>query len=61
MGLKEYIEKNFAGNASLFAKKIGTTRQAVNYWINGIRKPSIKLAQKIHNATNGKVTLADWK
>ena len=60
MKIKEFVEKEFKGNASEFARKAGISRQCVNYWINGLRKPSIKLAIKIEKITKGAVKVKDW-
>lgn len=60
MTLKEHIEKDYAGNASEFARVIGVSRQCINYWINGMRDPSLKLIRKIEKLTKGKVSRKDW-
>ncbi len=60
MKIKEFVEKQFNGNASEFARFAGVTRQCANYWINGLRKPSIKLAIKIEKITKGAVKVKDW-
>lgn len=61
MKLKEYIEKEFEGNAAAFAKSIGVTRQCVNYWLNGIRDPSYRIIRKIEEITKKKVSYKDWE
>ena len=60
MKLKDYIEKNHKGNASEFARAIGVSRQCVNYWINALRVPAMRLVKKIEKLTSGKVTYKDW-
>ena len=60
MKLKEFVEKHCNGNASEFARMVGVTRQCANYWINGLRTPTVRLALKIERATKGMVKVKDW-
>lgn len=60
MKLREYIQLEFEGSATDFAKKVGVSRQCINYWINCKRTPSLKLIRKIEKLTGYKVTVKDW-
>ena len=60
MKLKEFVEKHCNGNASEFARMVGVSRQCANYWINGLRTPTVRLALKIEKATKGMVKVKDW-
>lgn len=35
MSLAEYIDANFGGSKSEFARHMGVTRQKINDWLNG--------------------------
>lgn len=47
MELKEFIERNFAGNISNFAKCYGVTRQTVYNLLSGATQPQAKLREAL--------------
>lgn len=60
MRLSEYFEK-FYVNQSVFAKKVGISRTALNNYAKGTI-PRLDRAYKIQELTNGLVTISldDW-
>jgi DNA-binding transcriptional regulator YdaS (Cro superfamily) len=60
MKLKELIKKEYGDNASEFARKMGVSRQRLNHWLKGTRKPTLGLVRKIEKVTDGKVSYKDW-
>lgn len=59
MKINEYFRK-YCVNQSEFARRIGKSGSFVIALSNGRAKPSIETAQKIHEVTNGEVTINDW-
>ena len=57
MLLRDYIEKHT--NQKAFAAKIEMSRDIVARWLRKECYPTRKTAQKIVNATGGKVTIKD--
>lgn len=47
MKLQEFIDKNFAGNVSNFAKAYGVTRQTVYNILSGATQPQTKLRESL--------------
>lgn len=58
MTLRDYLYFNNITIAD-FAKKVGFTRSYLNTIKNGHRRPSMKLARMIEQATEGKVTVLE--
>ena len=54
MNLAEYL---LIADRKLLAKSVGVVPAYLYQIANGYRKPSAKLAKKIHEATNGAVSL----
>lgn len=44
----------------MFAAQVGVTKQAVLFWIEGVRKPRPEALARIVAATNGTVTADDF-
>lgn len=59
MKFKEWIEVE-GFKIDKIAEKIGISRQALSYLINGHHVPSLKVAVKIEKLTKGKVKCKDW-
>lgn len=60
MKLSAYIEANGLTPTS-FAKKVGVPASTIFRILNGDRKCGLSVAEKISEATNGMVTLADLR
>ena len=58
MKLAEYLRKNNITHGE-FACMVGVQRPHITHILNGRKNPSIELAVRIEDATNGKVTLKD--
>lgn len=60
MKLGEYLEQE---NISImeFALQVGVAQSTVYYLKNGQRQPSVDVANKIDEVTNGQVTSKDWE
>lgn len=59
MKLKAYLEeKKIAPSA--FAQKIGTSKAYVSFLSRKERTPSLRLAVRIEDLTDGAVTVRDW-
>lgn len=58
MNLDEYLHK-YRIHKSFFAKKVGVGRSYLHHIISGIANPSIELANKIVEASNGEVSLEE--
>ncbi len=59
MKLSDYLTQS-QKSADIFAKEIGVTVSAVNFWRNGDRIPRIGQMQKIFEITQGAVTPTDF-
>ena len=59
MTLKEYIEKNNT-NQSQIAKLVPCTSQWINQIVTGDMVPSYKMARRIEQVTDGKVSRKNW-
>jgi transcriptional regulator with XRE-family HTH domain len=59
MKLADYLEKNEIDQAS-FAKALGVTKKAVQFWVGGERHPRLEQMQKIAEATKGEVMPNDF-
>lgn len=61
MNLKHYLDLHKI-SITKFAEKIGLkSRASLHRYINGSRVPSLKILQKIEQATDGQVTARDFK
>ena len=58
MKLLEYLKKYRVTQRS-FAKQVGVTEAYISQILNGLRSPSIRLAGKIEDKTEGNVTFKD--
>ena len=58
MNLRQYLEKR-KESAAVFARRIGTSRQAVHNYMAG-RVPAPDLVTAIQDATEGAVQPNDW-
>lgn len=45
----------------VFAKTVPVTEQYLSHLLNGKRKPSMRLAERIEELTEGAVTPNDWR
>jgi transcriptional regulator with XRE-family HTH domain len=54
--LRKYIKENGL-NQKKFAESIGIQPQWLSNILNNITKPSIAIAEKIYEATNGDITI----
>lgn len=52
--LKQYLKREGISQYEL-SKRIGVSRQSINRWINGRKKPDPGSALKIQEATNGEI------
>lgn len=61
MTLEEFIKAQIPklSHAS-FGEKVGVTQATINRYVRGDRFPSPDMIRKIHDATDGKVTVTDW-
>lgn len=59
MTLPDYLAQHSVSAAEI-ARRTKMTRGGISRLLNGSRNPSIEAAQRIHTATEGKVTFADW-
>lgn len=59
MKLETYIENNRMTDAA-FAELVGTTQVTISRYRRNKRFPSPAMIKRIHEVTNGAVTLADW-
>ena len=59
MKLEHWLSKNDV-QASDFAREVGISPSTVTRLINGERRPSGRMLQKIYLATKGKVAFADF-
>lgn len=59
MDLGAYL-KSTGETQTAFAKRIGTTQDHVSELTTAKVNPTIATVSKIHEATNGKVSWADW-
>ncbi|MEE4107763.1 MAG: transcriptional regulator [Halieaceae bacterium] len=57
MDLKEFIESCGRDEAKLVAEKAGTIWQYVYQCAEGYRRPSVELAQKLVDASDGRLDL----
>lgn len=61
MTLKQYIDAQTPKlSHAAFGAKIGVTQATINRYVRGDRFPSPEMIRKIHDATGGKVGVADW-
>ena len=61
MKLAQYMAKhNPPLSLRAMAAKIGTNYSQVRYWRDGLRAPSLEWAEKIKEATGGKVKPMDF-
>jgi transcriptional regulator with XRE-family HTH domain len=58
MTLERYL-KDTGKTQTAFASEVGVTIGRINQLLNGER-PSLELATRIHNVTDGAVTFGDW-
>ena len=58
MRLSKWLEKTGTGTTE-FARKIGTTDEAVRRYCQGRRMPEPEIAQRIVDATRGSVSVQD--
>ena len=58
MHLREFLKQNSFSERQ-FAKKIGVSQQHLNFILRGLRTPSLELARRIIEATEGKVNIGD--
>ena len=59
MKLGDYLKTKKMG-VRQFATEMGFSPTSVYDWVAGKRKPSADIMYKLHEATNGKVTLKDF-
>lgn len=59
MKLGTYLEIKSISHAD-FASMIETTQASVTRYVNGKRRPSIEMIDKISKVTRGKVRMHDW-
>ncbi len=59
MKLEQYLNDNEIKHHE-FAGKVGTSQASITRYVNGDRRPSIEMIEKIKRATKGKVQHADW-
>ena len=59
MKLEAWFKKSKLSQTA-FAEKVGVNPATVTRWLNGERRPSLRLAVKICAATNGKVQPNEW-
>lgn len=59
MKLETYL-KNRSMSPGAFARQIGVSRNAVKYWCDGKRRPTIENTLKIEAATDRLVTVRDF-
>lgn len=50
-----------AGGQGALAEKLGLSKQAVNHWATGFRKPSAEQCVEIERVMGGQVTRADLR
>ena len=60
MKLEEWLRKEGMLRRA-FAERIGASPSTVSLLINGQRKPSLEMAQRIQEATKGKVKMTEWR
>jgi transcriptional regulator with XRE-family HTH domain len=58
MNLDEYLFRTKQSKTS-FAQKLGISRGHLQHILNGSRRPSVSLAKKIEEITEGKVSKAE--
>lgn len=59
MTLEQYITANELTHEA-FGKLVGAPQATINRYVNGKRFPTRDMICKIHEATDGKVSFADW-
>ena len=59
MKLGDWLTENNVHQVD-FAKEIGVHPSTLSRFLHGKRVPVLKIIQKIHDATGGKVTWKDW-
>ena len=59
MTLQEYMDKEGVSAVNM-ARKIRCSRQQIYNYADGTNLPSLKVAARIEEETNGAVTLYDW-
>ena len=59
MTLEQYISANELTHEA-FGKLVGAPQATINRYVNGKRFPTRDMIRKIHDATDGKVSFADW-
>ncbi|QRY69200.1 helix-turn-helix transcriptional regulator [Ensifer sp. PDNC004] len=59
MKLETYISDNDLTHEA-FGKLVGATQVTINRYVNGKRFPSRDMMRRIHEATEGQVTVSDW-
>lgn len=59
MTLAEYL-KTTGEKAAAVARRSKLTRGGISRLLHATRTPSLAAAWRIHEATNGKVSLGDW-
>lgn len=59
MNLVQYLSHTGI-NAAEMARRAKMTRGGISRLLKGTRAPSVETAARIHQATDGMVTFADW-
>lgn len=59
MKIETYLKSKSMTHAE-FAEVIGTSQPTVTRYVNGDRRPSIEMIDKIEKITKGKVKMRDW-
>lgn len=59
MKLKTYLKTKSLSHSE-FASLIDTTQASVTRYVNGKRRPSIEMIDRIDTVTKGKVKMRDW-
>lgn len=57
--LKKYLEIRGISSRK-FAERLGTSPNNLGNLVNGKSCPSLRMAYRIEQCTNGKITLYDW-
>jgi len=59
MTLPDYLTQHSISAAEI-ARRAKMSRGGISRLLSGTRSPSIAAAQRIHDATEGKVSFGDW-
>lgn len=57
--LKDYVDKNFNGNASEAARSLGISVPTFHTWLTGKRRPSLSKMTPLFDAIGAKISLPD--